>query len=258
MRASLILVFILFLSIESAFATSIVGNVQKNWQNSNRNQLTDYYPNEPVENARISLPSKKYATTSDYNGEFDVPRNIDNATIMKIQKDGYKPFSLTVKQASVSTPMQLSIEKSKPNDIVLETSMVHLGDDTYSETSANSSEFQAKFAGPFSSNKFKVKSLKVDEDAYLVIGSIIGIDTMIARNLGQSRVKTAYASAPQVYFNGQKIAEIKVNGDRQEVKLPKTLIKENRENDVTIQTGRNLFQTDHVDYDDIEFTNLYL
>ena len=34
------------------------------------------------------------------------------------------------------------------------------------------------------------------------------------------------------------------------------LIKFNQHNNVTIKTGRNLFKTTDIDFDDIEFTNL--
>ena len=45
----------------------------------------------------------------------------------------------------------------------------------------------------------------------------------MARDMGQSKVKTAYASAPQVYFNGNRISEIQINGDSQKIKIPKQL-----------------------------------
>ena len=55
-----------------------------------------------------------------------------------------------------------------------------------------------------------------------------------------------------------KISEIKINGDNQKINIPKGLIKENQNNNVTIKTGRNLYKTTAIDYDDIEFTNLLL
>jgi len=73
--------------------------------------------------------------------------------------------------------------------------------------------------------------------------------------MGQNRAPNAYASPPEVYFNGNKIAEIQINGDGQKIRIPSNLIKRGA-NDVTIKTGRNLMQTSYVDYDDIEFMNL--
>ena len=76
--------------------------------------------------------------------------------------------------------------------------------------------------------------------------------------MGQSRVTTAYASPAQIYFNGQKIGEIKFNSDGQSVKLPKQLIRQNSENEITIRAGKNLFKADSIDYDDIEMANLHI
>lgn len=90
-----------------------------------------------------------------------------------------------------------------------------------------------------------------------MIGSIIGIDTNLARSMGQNKITTAFASPPEVYFNGNKISEIQINGDGQKIKVPLSLIKKNESNEVTIKTGRNLMQTAYIDYDDIEFMNLF-
>ena len=91
---------------------------------------------------------------------------------------------------------------------------------------------------------------------FLVIGSIIGIDTAMARSMGQNSVRNSFSSPPEVYFNGTKIAEIQLNGDNQKIKLPNNLIRANQVNEVTIQTGKNLTQRAYVDYDDIELLNL--
>ena len=81
---------------------------------------------------------------------------------------------------------------------------------------------------------------------------------MLAKSMGQNKVANAYASPPEVYFNGNKIAEIQINGDGQKIKIPYGLVRQNQSNEVTIKTGRNMAQTAYVDYDDIEFMNLSL
>ena len=136
--------------------------------------------------------------------------------------------------------------------------MHHLGDNSYSRLSANAGEFQEESAGPFYTQKFMLRNINIHKPAYLVIGSIIGIDTLMARTMGQNMNPNAYSSPPEVYFNGNKIAEIQINGDGQKIKLPPSLIKKNRINEITIKTGRNLMQTSYVDYDDIEFMNLII
>ena len=59
-----------------------------------------------------------------------------------------------------------------------------------------------------------------------------------------------------MFFNGEKIAEIQLNGDNQKIKLPNRLINAGMQNEIMIKTGRNLQQTAYIDYDDIEIMNL--
>ena len=96
----------------------------------------------------------------------------------------------------------------------------------------------------------------INQNHYIVFGSVIGVDTALARGMGQNLITTSFASPPSVYLNGKKIAEIQINGDNQKIRLPKNLIKFNQNNIITIKAGRNLMQTAYVDYDDFEFMNL--
>uniref|UniRef100_UPI0040271A26 hypothetical protein n=1 Tax=Candidatus Stercorousia sp. TaxID=3048886 RepID=UPI0040271A26 len=89
-----------------------------------------------------------------------------------------------------------------------------------------------------------------------VIGSINGIDTLMARSMKQNSVVNSFSSPPEIFFNGSKIAEIQLNGDGQRIKIPNNLLRPGQMNEVTIRTGRNLQQTAYIDYDDIEFMNL--
>ena len=91
---------------------------------------------------------------------------------------------------------------------------------------------------------------------YIVIGSIIGIDTAMARAMGQNNVRNSFSSPPEVFFNGNKIAEIHLNGDGQKIKIPSNLIRPGEKNEITLKTGKNLMQTAYTDYDDIELMNL--
>lgn len=252
-----IIVFLTLLIAAPVFSAPFKAVVEKTGYNE-FNQVLDQQTGAPVGKAKISIPSKRYTTTTDTNGKFDINTKIDSQSIMSVQKNGYKPYSLTIDQNLLSKPLSISIEKSTPNDVILETELMHLGDNSFSENSANAEDFKAKAVGPFYSKNFNIKSPKTQEDAYLVIGSLIGVDTLMAKNLGQSKVRTAYSSPAQVYFNGQKIAELQLNGDNQKIKLPKGLINENQSNEITIRTGKNLFQTAYIDYDDIELMNLFI
>ena len=55
-------------------------------------------------------------------------------------------------------------------------------------------------------------------------------------------------------LNPECIANISVG---QKIKIPPNLIRKGQVNEVTIKTGRNLMQTAYIDYDDIEFMNLF-
>lgn len=237
-----------------SYASIVQGGVEKEHAFHN-NRVIDSSTNTPISGAKISLPLENYSTTTDSQGKFSL-NAIDGQTVMSVEKDGYKPFSMTIDQKIASVPMVLGIEKSTPKDITIETQMFHLGDNNFSPLSANAGEFQVQSLGPYYSKQIKIPQLSSNTKVSLVVGSIIGIDTKLAKQMGQNRVSNAYASPPEVIFNGNKIAEIQVNGDGQRVKIPFNLIKQNQLNEITIRTGKNLMQTAYVDYDDIEFMNL--
>lgn len=220
------------------------------------NKVVDSATNAPISGAKISLPLKNYSTYTDSNGGFALGPNISDQTVMSVEKAGYKPYSMTINQNLASKPIIMGIEKSTPKDITIATQMFHLGDNKYSDVSANAREFQVQSVGPYYSQKIKIPSIAQGSKISLVIGSIIGVDSKMAKELGQNKVTNAYASPPEVFFNGNKIAEIQVNGDGQKIRVPYNLIRQNQMNEITIKTGRNLMQTAYVDYDDIEFMNL--
>ena len=218
------------------------------------NQIIDSGTNMPVSNAKIVLPKQNYTTYTDDNGLFNISGQINDSSVLAVEKDGYRPFSLTINEKIASRPIVIGIEKNNAHDIVISTEMIHLGDDNFSEHSANSGEFKGHSVGPFYSKTFQINSNS--NNNYLIIGSIIGIDTLMARSMKQNSITNSFASPPEIYFNGKKIAEIQINGDGQKIKLPNNLIRQGSMNEVTIKTGHNLQQTAYIDYDDIEFMNL--
>ena len=249
----LILSFNLFMC---ASADTIQGGVfERGFKAQNR--IIDKKTGEGVSGANIDLPKQRYHTKTDKDGYFELDTSIDGIGIMSVKKDKYKPFSMIVNQQTFNSPIEVSIEKSNAHDITIDSNMHHLGDNSYSDNSANAGEFQQEAAGPFFSKKFNLTNINRRMPIYLKIGSIIGIDTLTARSMGQNRHPNAYASPPEVFFNGNKIAEIQINGDGQKIKLPPSLVRRGL-NEITIKTGRNLMQTSYVDYDDIEFMNLFV
>lgn len=238
-----------------SFASVVQGGVEKELV-IGQNKIIDSVTNATVSGARVYLPQQNYMTYTDENGVFTLDANITGTTVLSINKNGYKPYSITIDQNANSNPMVLAIEKATPYDIIVDNEMFHLGDNSYSDLSANAGEFKVQSVGPYYSKKIKIPNIAQGTSVNLIIGSIIGVDTQMAKSMGQNKVHEAYASPPEVYFNGNKIAEIQVNGDGQKIRVPYNLVRQNQMNEITIKTGRNLMQTAYVDYDDIEFMNL--
>lgn len=250
-------ILLTFFLIFPAWAETFQGGVAEQGR-ATSSRIIDKSTGEGVGGANISLPKQNYTTRTDKEGYFELDTQINGTSIMSVQKPNYKPFSMTVNEQTLSAPIVVGIEKSNAHDLSLDANMYHLGDDSYSELSANAGEFQMQAIGPFYTKRFTLKNLNLAKPVYLVIGSIIGIDTAMARSMGQNRIPNAFASPPEVYFNGNKIADIQLNGDGQKIKIPNNLILKNQVNEVTIKTGRNLMQTAYIDYDDIEFMNLII
>ncbi len=239
-----------------AHATVMQGGVSQSQTLTRANKVIDKTTKLPIANAKITIPSQNYTTYSNQNGEFQLRTPVYKPTFLSVEKQNYKPFSVTISRNNTCAPMTLSIEKSNTFDIKIDSDLCHLGDDNYSGYSANAGEFKTRAVGPVYKKSFFISRNNLTKQNYLVLGSIIGIDTAMARGIGQNRISNSFASPPSVYLNGVKIAEIKVNGDNQKIKLPSNLIKWNQNNEITIKAGINLMQTAYIDYDDFEFMNV--
>ena len=253
MRKIILSILSLVIISSPALADALTGGVSTTGLG---NKVVDAATQSPVSGATVSLPQKNYRTKTDSNGNFALSADIKGDTVMSVEKEGYRPFSLTINNQIAAKPMVVGIQKSNVTDLLLESAMIHLGDDNFSNDSANAGEFQLKSVGPFYTKVFNLAAHTLTKANYIVIGSIIGIDTALARSLKQNRVRNSYASPPEVYFNGQKIAEIQLNGDNQKIRIPNNLINPDMPNEITIRTGRNLMQTAYLDYDDIEIMNI--
>ena len=253
----MVILLLFFYSITfQAQAFQINGGVEKQ-EIFKMNTVSDKASGYAVENARISIPSSDYATYSDETGKFEMPKNISPPYILSVKKAGYQPFSLTVKSYG-KMPLKIVISKNSANKIAISEDSFHLGDNSFSSSSANAGDFKMKSVGIFYQKNFFIKKLGLDEDVDLVIGSIIGIDTKEAKRLGQTNVVNTYSSPVKVFFNSKEIANIKINGDNQKIPIPRSFIKQNAENSVKIFSGINMTQVLYTDYDDFEFTNLFL
>lgn len=254
MKKNLIfLLVVIILNLNFAFAGTMQGGVEKEVMVGG-NKIFDTQTNMPIAGAKVTLPLKNFMTVTDSQGRFSLNADINAPTILSVEKEGYKPFSLTVSKIAPDAPLIIGIEKSDAKQISIDTELYHLGDNSFSYNSANAADFQIRSIGPYYSKNFNLP--KNTTKAALVIGSIIGLDTKMAKAMGQNKIVQAYASPTEVFFNGVKVAEIQLNGDGQRIKLPSNLIKAGRKNQITIKTGRNMMAYGQVDYDDIEIANL--
>ena len=259
MKKFILIIFLLILTGNISFAQIMQGGISSTYEYKQpMHSVIDKNTNKPIVNAKISVPSKNYTTYSDINGHFQLKTQIDNKTMLSVEKQNYKPYSITINKDSVYNPFVLKIEKSSNYDIKLQSGLCHLGDNNFSNLSANAGQFKKNSTGPVYKTNFYISDKLSAHQNYLIIGSIIGIDTALAQGLGQNNITNAFATPPTVYLNGVKITEIKINGDNQKIKLPHHLIKWNNTNEIIIKAGINLMQTAYIDYDDIEFMNLHI
>jgi hypothetical protein len=67
---------------------------------------------------------------------------------------------------------------------------------------------------------------------------------------------SAHASPLLIRFNGQLIAQVAVNGDAQEIKIPVALIRQVGSNTVEITAGFHYPEPGRLDYDDMELMHV--
>lgn len=247
-----IIISFLFLSSLS-FADVISGKIDHNDTNY-KNRIIDSKTGEPLSRAKITIPDINFTTYSDENGAFRLNADINKQTVMFVEHEGYKVFSLTVDNSVFNSPLKIGIEESNPFDMQISQGVIHLGDNMYSDNSANSSEFRLSANSHYYSKTFKRPQVSSKQEVVIKIGTIIGLDTKKAKQTGQNRIVKVYSSPGEVYVNGHKIANLELNGDNLEIQVPKNILKET--NELLVKTGKNLFQTAYTDYDDIELANL--
>jgi len=249
-----ILSFIFILALAEFCQAGVISGKVHHDDINFQNKIVDSKTQKEVGNAKITIPELHYTTYSDNNGLFQLNADITAPTVLFVEKDGYKVFSLTIDNSVVKNPLKLGIEQHSPFDIQITSNVTHLGDDMYSTNSANSTQFQRTANGAYLSKTFDRPKYSKNQDVVLRIGTIIGLDTKKAREMGQNKIAKVYSSPTEVFVNGNRISTIELNGDNIEILIPKAVLRD--KNELVIQTGRNLFQHDYVDYDDMEIANL--
>ena len=247
------LFFVLFIFLPVS-AETINGNVRQDDLLNKKSVIVDSQTEKPIEGAKVYLPDYNFKTKTDKNGQFQLNASIEDSAILQIEKEGYRPFSMIIDKSFQNHPLKLGIEKTNNMDAFIEQGVFHLGDNNFSSNSANCREFKADTLGPYYSKTISLNVPDKSKQAVIIFGSVIGLDTKSAKELRQNSIISAYSSPAEVIFNGEKIGELNVNGDNQQIIIPNSLIRP--KNELIVKTGKNLFQYKYTDYDDMEFANL--
>lgn len=252
-----ILLFFIF-NIETLNAATLSGAVNENQviQIGKGFKVVDSQTGNPISNAVVSMPSLGIKTKTNSDGYFTLNANLNGPVILGINADGYNPFSITIDKEGINKPLTIGLSKNESNILVVDETLRHLGDNNFSLNSANAFDFQKRATGPTFSKKFYVGSFAQKDYINLKIGSIIGLDTLISKKLSGANINS-YSTPASIYLNGQKIGEIRINGDNQQIKFLSNLLIQNSYNEITIQTGQNEIAR-YTDFDDIEFMNILI
>lgn len=259
-RLFIVLLLISLPFITSCYSAPLSGSIKEEQyiEQGKSGVIVDSLTGHPISNATVGIPSKGVFVKTNGKGEFSFNAQLSGPAILSVEADGYKPYSLTVGQEGVNGPLNIAISKESGKEIIIDSALHHLGDDNFSVESANAADFKKNSVGPYFSRTFYIDSVPQNSTVILRIGSIIGVDTEIARKLKQTNVTSSVSSPVNVYLNSKKVGEIKINGDNQEIIVPGRFLIQNAPNEITFETGRNLASVRKVDYDDMEFINLIL
>lgn len=263
MRKTFVLIVLIsyFLGFCSAcYSSPLSGSVEEQnlLKNPQNNTIIDVLTGKPLQNVQIGIPSQGISTRTDSQGMFSLDANLNGPAILSVNTEGYQPFSMTVTQEDLKKPLIIGLSRNSKKQIIIDSELHHLGDNKFSKNSANAEDFQLQASKPFFSKKFYTDNSYKSEYYILKIGSVIGLDTEMAQRLSQNKTGSNTSSPTQIYLNSQKVGELKINGDSQEVFLPAGSLKIGEYNEISLKTGINLNSLRKVDYDDMEFMNLIL
>ncbi len=256
--AILILTVISVFISEKCLAQALVGEISKNDFKKETPQIIDKDTKNPISGAIITVPAENIYTKSDTNGYFNLSTHSNSPLILSIQKEGYRPFSMTLQNGKLEGGVTYEMSKTSPFEIIVTDNMIHLGDNSYSENSAGACQINSPCVGPSFTKDFYIKDILPKTKYYVSIGSVIGIDTIQAMKLGQNKLKNAFSTPLEIFVNKRKIGELKINGDNQKIQIPQKFLKQLANNTLTVTTGENTSATDYTDYDDVELMNLII
>ena len=205
-------------------------------------QVTD--SRGPVHQVKVSVPELGWTGHSDAQGRFSLPPHPGNPVIIRLEKPGYRPETLTWAQPRDVLVRLQALQTSR----VLDTALRHLGDGSYSPYSAGAGKFQGVAQGMNFTLGFEVPSEA--GPSVLTLGSVLGLDTQAARLAGQSQFHRSSTPA-LVMLNGKVLGWLQLNGDNVRFLVPPEALRKGN-NRLEIRTGHQVRADGSVDMDDFE------
>lgn len=189
----------------------------------------------PLANVDVKIPGADVSVRTDSQGRFRLPKDIPANQILTARLENYEPYSRTTQEQQ--GPLRLELERlNRQTTLVLESDVVHLGDNQFSEQSANASDFRLASQGQEMHRSFTLARIP-SRNPVLKIGSLIGLDTPEAYRLGQNSIPQSDMSPLEVVLNGDRIHTVNANRDNIEIPLDRSLLQVGT-NTVTLRTGR--------------------
>ena len=121
-----ILLFLFFLIPSFSLAETISGNVREDNFLNKKSIIIDSETEKAIEGAKVYLPNYGFKTSTDKKGRFELNANIQDKAILQVEKEGYRPFSLTINDTIAAKPMVLGIQKSNISDVVIASDVFQL------------------------------------------------------------------------------------------------------------------------------------
>ncbi|MEO1133470.1 MAG: dockerin type I domain-containing protein, partial [Cyanobacteria bacterium J06639_1] len=138
----------------------------------------------PLANVDIEIPNAGVSVRTDSQGRFQLPQDIPANQILTARLENYEPYSRTTREQQ--GPLRLELDKlDRQTTLVLESDVVHLGDNAYSPQSANAGDFRLPSQGNEMHRSFTLARIP-SRSPVLKIGSLIGLDTREAYRVGQN------------------------------------------------------------------------
>jgi hypothetical protein len=217
----------------AAIPTTSAPNSAVQLDSASSGQVVDRQTGAPIAGARVDIPGAGVSVQTDEQGRFQLPESMPSNEILTARIENYAPYSQTTTAAG--GPLRVELDRLNADTLVLQSEVVHLGDDAYSDRSAAASEFQLRSQGRELTRSFQLPQLP-PQPPVLSIGSLIGLDTPAAFRAGQTQIAEADMSPLEVELNGSQIRTIDVSSDGIVIPLPQEYLRVGL-NTVTLRTG---------------------